>query len=156
MAAHRTWSWALVTVAACAGAREPDFISEWEKAFCTAYVACGSEEMLRIVGERECHAFLRNSEYPLPPDCKDDGVLAQECLDGLKALADGEADAADRYDQALAALVAADPSGFEARARAVAEDLSLGAVSLGQSVGSLSGGQRSGEAPPRRPVTLAT
>ncbi|MEZ5279902.1 MAG: ATP-binding cassette domain-containing protein [Acidimicrobiales bacterium] len=58
------------------------------------------------------------------------------------ALADGEADAADRYDQALAALVAADPSGFEARARAVAEDLSLGAVSLGQSVGSLSGGQR--------------
>ena len=58
------------------------------------------------------------------------------------ALATDEHGSADRYDQALAALLRVDPGSFDERARAALDEVSLGHLHAAQRVGSLSGGQR--------------
>lgn len=74
---------AVAFLAGCAGIPENDFIVDYEVQFCTTYAACATEEMLQVVQERECHAWLARQEYPNPPDCVYDGVAAQDCLDAL-------------------------------------------------------------------------
>ncbi|MCB9666189.1 MAG: hypothetical protein H6732_18920 [Alphaproteobacteria bacterium] len=72
----------------CGGVIEDEFIVDWEVGFCDLYASCASDEMIRSVGVRECHAFLRSQAYPEPPDCTYDGVAAAACLVDLALAVD--------------------------------------------------------------------
>lgn len=72
----------------CAGVQEDDFIVEWETQFCTLYASCASTEMLRSVGVRECHGYLRDQPYLDPPDCPYDAAAAAACLTDLQVAVD--------------------------------------------------------------------
>lgn len=80
----RRWMLAAVLgTSACAGIPEVEFISEYEVSYCRGYVLCASEEMLRTVGERDCHEFFRKTDYPEGPECNYDREAAEVCLENL-------------------------------------------------------------------------
>ncbi len=81
---HNRWLVAaLIAVTGCAGIPQIDFVSEYEELYCDGYVICATDEMLRTVGERECHEFMRSTPYPDTPECKFDRVAAEACIENL-------------------------------------------------------------------------
>jgi len=71
--------------AACGGVPEKSFIEEYEPLFCEGYAICATEEMLRTVNARECLQFLRQQDYPEPPECNYDAQAASDCIEELTA-----------------------------------------------------------------------
>jgi hypothetical protein len=81
---RRRWTAiALLSVTGCQGVAEVDFIKEYEELYCRGYVLCASDEMLRTVGERECHQYFRAQDYPDDPACRYDKEAAEACLANL-------------------------------------------------------------------------
>ncbi len=72
-----------LSVSACGGIGERTFIEEYEPLFCQGYGLCATEEMLRTVNVQECLQFLRQQDYPEPPDCTYDATAAEQCIDAL-------------------------------------------------------------------------
>lgn len=81
-----------VGMAGCDVNARSEFLVAWEDAYCEAYALCATEEMLRVIDERECHAYLRTQDAPDPVSCKFDSDAAELCLVEMAASA---CDAAD-------------------------------------------------------------
>jgi hypothetical protein len=67
-------------MAACKGIPESEFIGAYEDLYCSGYVLCATDEMLRTVGQRECLQYFPTQTYPDPPECTYDRVAAEQCL----------------------------------------------------------------------------
>jgi hypothetical protein len=74
---------ALWLLVGCKGISEEQFIGEYEDLYCSGYVLCATDEMLRTVGQRECLQDLRAKDYPEPPECPFDREMAEACLTEL-------------------------------------------------------------------------
>jgi hypothetical protein len=67
-------------LAACKGIPETEFIGQYEDLYCSGYVLCATDEMLRTVGQRECLEYFRDQTYPDPPECPYRAEQAEGCV----------------------------------------------------------------------------
>jgi len=81
-----------VGLSACDVNARSEFLVAWEDAYCEAYTLCATDEMLRVIDDRECRAYLRTQDAPDAVSCKFDDEAAELCLVEMAASACDGAD----------------------------------------------------------------